>query len=86
MKKESRIVQTLRQINDDAWCQRTYHKAVRKLLSIKDVLDSDEVDTLKILLVENCDPNNPDFVNSYHDKAYVSEYIKSLIIKYSEVK
>ena len=86
MKKENKIVQTLRQINDDAWCQRTYRKAVKKFLSIKDMLASAEVDTLNILLVENCDPNNPDFVNSYHDKVVVSEYIKYLILKYSEVK
>jgi len=76
------LVQTLKQINEDAWCQRTYWKAEKNFQFIQDKLTKEEAAELQYRLSLDFNPDNPDFNNDYYDKANSSEYIKELIKKY----
>ena len=80
---KSNLITILNQINNDAWCSRTYWKAERSLKQIKDELTNEEFNKLRLLLILNCDPECPDSYYSNHiGKKEVSDYIKTLIAKY----
>jgi hypothetical protein len=82
----SNLINILNQINNDAWCYRTYWKAERSLKQIKDKLTNEEFNKLKYLLILNCDPDCPDsHYSDYGAKKEVSDYIKTLITKYENV-
>ncbi|MBP3799978.1 MAG: hypothetical protein ILA19_03240 [Bacilli bacterium] len=83
---KSSLITILNQINNDAWCYRTYWKAERSLKQIKDKLTDEEFNKLKYLLILNCDPDCPDsHYSDYAGKKKVSDYIKTLIVKYEAV-
>lgn len=80
---KSNLITTLNQINNDAWCHRTYWKAQRSLKQIKDKLTNEEFQKLDLMLALNCDPTCPDsYYSDYIGKKEVSDYIKTLIAKY----
>lgn len=84
---KSNLITILNQINNDAWCYRTYWKAERSLKQIKDKLTNEEFNKLKYLLILNCDPMCPDaHYSDYGAKKEVSDYIKTLITKYGDTK
>ena len=81
------LVWALKQINEDAWCYRTYWKAKRNFWLIQDKLTKEEAEELKQLLILYCDPENPDHSTGEWggmEKSIASDYIKKLIIKYEE--
>ena len=82
----SNLINILNQINNDAWCYRTYWKAERSLKQIKDKLTNEEFNKLDLLLALNCDPRCPDsHYADYMGKKEVSDYIKALIAKYKAI-
>jgi len=80
---ETNLIDILNQINNNAWCCRTYWKARKYLKQIKDKLTNKEFDKLDLLLALNCNRMCPDsYYSDYAGKKEVSEYIKQLIDKY----
>lgn len=80
---ETNLINILNQISNDAWCHRTYWKSQRSLKQIKDKLTEEEFNKLDLLLTLNCDPMCPDtHYSDYAAKKEVSDYIKTLIVKY----
>lgn len=83
------LVWALKQINEDAWCWRTYNKAQRNFWLIKDKLTIEEADKLEQMLILYCDPDNPDHSTGEWggiEKSMVSDYIKKLIKKYETTR
>lgn len=93
MKKQNDIVITLNKILNDGFCQQSHHRTYQTLKKLKQYITEDEYKTIHKHLLWT-DSDNPDVwygcsgitESAKYEYTLFSEYIKSLISKYEQVK